>query len=461
MAEGYGALVLAAGKGTRMHSEKPKVLHEILGEPMLWYLFRTLRPLFGDRVWTVVGHKAEMLEQAFPEQTGTFVLQAEQLGTGHALQQAWQALDTAGLSHVLVVNGDTPLVSADALEHFMERTREEGAALSFISLTLEGPGAFGRVLRRGGQPEGRVEAIIEAKDYDPAKHGPEPREINAGIYCLDMKAVEPLLGKLTNGNKSGEYYITDLIDLVVSAGLTVAAVNCGSDPALLGVNSPAELVRAEEYLRAEIVTDWLARHVIIRQAESVRIGPRVSLTPGAEITGPCELYGATDVQAGARLLSHTWVLSSSIGRDALIKPFSHLEKAQVGPECQVGPYARLRPGAVLETDARVGNFVEVKNSVLGPGVKAGHLSYLGDAEVGAQTNIGAGTITCNYDGKNKHKTRIGKEAFIGSNTALVAPVDVGDKALVGAGSVITQDVPESSLSIARSRQKNLVHRVKS
>lgn len=446
-----GACILAAGKGTRMHSALPKVLMALLHEPMLAFLYQELDPLFSERLFTVIGHEADMVRAAFPQrENSSFILQDRQLGTGHALQCAWEKLRTAGLSHVLVVNGDTPLLERNKVEIFIKQCFKHDADLAFMTLSLADPGAFGRVLRKNGE----VEAIIEAKDYDPALHGPEPREVNAGIYLLRLESLEPLLQRLDNKNKSGEFYITDLIGLAKEHGLRVFGQDMGDDPSLLGINSPLELVRAEELLRGRIVLQWLERGVCIRQPESVRIGPRVRLEPGVQLCGPCELYGETVIAGQSMVDSHCVLQDSRMEEHCHIKNFSHLEQAHVGAHCQVGPYARLRPGAVLEQDARVGNFVEVKKSRLGRGAKAGHLTYLGDAEVGAGSNIGAGTITCNYDGTNKHRTLIGEGAFIGSNSSLVAPVRIGESALVGAGSVITEDVPAGSLALGRGRQIN-------
>jgi len=454
--EHIGALILAAGKGTRMRSEHPKVLHTLLGEPMVWYVYQALEGLVPEAaVWTVVGHGADQMRAAFPARTPGFVLQERQLGTGHALQAAWPALEAAGMATVLVVNGDTPLVPRASLAALLEAFRAQGPALAFLTVDLPAPGAFGRVVRG---PGGAVAAIVEAKDYDPAAHGPETGEINSGIYVLDMAAVGPLLPRLCNSNASGEFYITDLVDLAVGAGLPVLGVRAGNDPQLLGVNSPAELARAEELLRARIVDELLESGVTVHQPGAAVVGPRATLEPGCAITGPCELYGATTIAAGASVASHTWVKDSTIGPGALVRPFCHIEGASIGPQCQIGPFARLRPLAVTEEGARVGNFVEMKKARLGPGAKAGHLTYLGDTQVGAGANIGAGTITCNYDGKHKHETVIGQDAFIGSNTALVAPVRIGDRALVGAGSVITKDVGDDMLALERSRQRELPRR---
>jgi len=446
---GLGACILAAGKGTRMHSSSPKVLAPLLQEPMLAYLFAELDPLFQERVFTVIGHCADQVRNAFPQRPhAAFILQEQQLGTGHALQCAWNALEDAGLTHVLVTNGDCPLLAADQVRRFIDHCRNRSAHLGFMTIPPPSPGSLGRVLRSRGE----VQAIIEAKDYNPDMHGHETGEVNAGIYFLELAAIAPLLRQLENRNNSSEYYITDLVSLGVAQGLRVLGCDMGDDPSLLGINSPAELVQAEELLRGRIVAAWLERGVLLRQPDSVRIGPRVNLEPGVAVCGPCELYGSTSIAAGSVVDSHCVLTDCDIAGNCHLKSFSHLEGARVAADCQVGPYARLRPGAVLERDARVGNFVEMKKSTLGAGAKASHLTYLGDARVGENCNIGAGTITCNYDGRNKHVTTIGAGAFIGSNTSLVAPVEIGEGALVAAGSVITEDVPAHALALGRARQ---------
>ncbi len=441
------ALVLAAGKGTRMHSDRPKVLQTLLGTPMLACVLQALRPIFADDIWVVAGHRAELVRAAFPE--ARFIVQEQQLGTGHALQCALPGLSAAGYTHLLVVNGDTPLLSAQVVSRFVAESSD--ADVTFATIELEDPGAYGRVVRDATQGL----SIVEAKDFDPALHGPASGEVNAGIYYCRLAVLEHLLPRLCNDNKSGEYYITDIVALAVADGYKVAGVRCGHDVALMGVNSPLELAHMEEQLRARIVNDLLAAGVIVHAPELVRVGPMVQVEPGAELTGPCELYGHTCIAHGASIASHCVVRDCHIETGAEVRSFSHLEGAQVGVGALVGPFARLRPGAILEDNAHVGNFVEMKKARLGKGSKANHLTYLGDADIGEGTNIGAGTITCNYDGVHKYKTAIGNHAFIGSNTALVAPVCVGDSALVGAGSVITKDVPEGTLGIARSRQKNL------
>lgn len=450
--ERHGALILAAGKGTRMHSPRPKVLQTLLGEPMLAHMIGALRPIFGDATWAVIGHGAEQIRAAFATSSLHFVEQKEQRGTGHALMTALPELKAAGLERVLVVNGDMPLLTTRLVENFLRDA--QGADMAIATLNLPHPGAYGRVVRH----QGRVTAIVEAKDYDVSLHGPESHEVNVGLYLFKVDVLDDLLPHLSDANKNHEYYITDLAALAVARRLLVTGLECGSDPNLLGVNTPAELARSESLLRHRLIAAHLEAGVILHMPETVAVGPFVTLEPGAELHGPCEIYGASHIASGASVGPHCLLRDVRIASGAQIHPFSHLEGADVGADCRVGPFTRLRPGAVLEEASHAGNFVELKKARLGRGAKANHLTYLGDAEIGAGSNIGAGTITCNYDGTHKHRTVIGEKAFIGSNTALVAPVTVGANALVGAGSVITHDVPDDALSIARGRQRNLEKR---
>jgi bifunctional UDP-N-acetylglucosamine pyrophosphorylase/glucosamine-1-phosphate N-acetyltransferase len=449
--EKLGAVVLAAGKGTRMYSQKPKVLHELLQVPMLSYVHNALRPIVKDKMWSVIGYGAEQVLESFPGNEESFIYQQEQLGTGHALQTAVPVLERYEIKWCLVVNGDTPLINSQDLHRFVQQAIEANSALAFMTLQLSEPGAYGRVIRsESGEPV----AIIEAKDFREEIHGQDRGEVNSGIYLFNLPKVLPFLKDLSCDNKQGEYYITQLIDLGVQNNLKIFAQPCGNDSAYLGVNNPEELVCSEELLRSRIVRNWLRKGVIIRSFDSVRIGPEVRLDPGAEIVGPVEIYGQSRIFEGAKVGSHCYVEDCEIGPDTIIHSYSHLQGAKIGEGCQVGPFARLRPGSELAQKSRIGNFVEVKNSSLGQSSKANHLAYLGDTVVGENCNIGAGTITCNYDGKHKHQTLLGDGVFVGSNTSLVAPLKIGDKALIGAGSTITKDVPEKTLSVARERQKN-------
>ncbi len=448
------ALILAAGKGTRMHSDKPKVLQTILQTPMLGYVIKALQPFYASHIWTVVGHQADMIKKMFDDSITKFIWQEEQRGTGHALQVALPTLLQNGYDSVLVVNGDVPLIDEELLEAFIKKS--ENASLSFATLNIENAGSYGRVVRK----DGKVQAIVEAKDYDVKVHGIESGEVNSGLYYINLSVAKEFLPKITCANNSSEYYITDLVGLLVEANIEVLGIKCGNNANLLGVNSPLELVSSEDNLRRQIVQKALESGVIIHNKDLVSLGPNVTVEPGAEIFGPCEIYGKSYVECGASIHSHCVIIESHIAKGAKILSFSHIESAKLSNDVQVGPYARLRPGAELCEQCKVGNFVEIKKSTLEKGAKVSHLSYIGDASVGENANIGAGTITCNYDGKNKFKTQIGKKAFVGSNTALVAPVVVGDGAIVGAGSVITKDVPDNQLGISRQKQKNLPLRKK-
>lgn len=468
---GSAALILAAGKGTRMGTNSPKALQTLLGEPMLAHVAAALSPLFPEKLWAVIGHGAELVEAAFAPSSKQnlpalrFVRQTEQLGTGHALMVALPDILQAGIEQLVVINGDMPLISSEMMRRILNESA--GADLALASIILPNAGAYGRVVRdtanptsqssisqNSNGPTGACISVIEAKDYSTATHGPETGEINIGLYVLNLTTIGPLLSNLTTTNKSGEYYITDLVALAHAAHLCVRAVVCGDNPDLLGVNTPAELIRSESRLRAHIVQRHLEAGVILHQPESLVIGPFVQLEPGAELSGPGHILGHSRIASAATVGPFCHIRDSVIQAHAAIQPYSHIQDAEVGPRCTVGPYARLRPGALLEEAAHVGNFVELKKTRLGPGAKANHLSYLGDADIGPGVNIGAGTITCNYDGKSKFRTTIAAKAFIGSNTSLVAPVHVGENALVGAGSVITQDVPDNALAIARGQQVN-------
>ncbi|MGM0539009.1 MAG: bifunctional UDP-N-acetylglucosamine diphosphorylase/glucosamine-1-phosphate N-acetyltransferase GlmU [Thermodesulfobacteriota bacterium] len=453
---GLGAIILAAGKGTRMKTTKPKVLHELLQLPMLWYVHQAVTAVLeAQRIWTVVGYAHREVQQACAGYGGHFIHQQEQLGTGHAVQVAWPAVEQAGCEWCLVLNGDAPLIRPESLLHLVNTCREKRAVLGFASLELDEPSGYGRVIR---QADGSVTAVVEEKDLTAHDSCHELNEVNAGVYCLHVPTLGRHLHRLSQDNAQGEYYITELVDLCVRAGVRVVAASAGRDSSFLGVNNPRELVACEALLQQDINAQMLNNGVILRNADQIRISPLAQVQPGVDITGPAEIYGACSIQAGAQIGSHVCIKNARIGPGASVREFSHLEEAEVDEGCQVGPFARLRPGTHLKPGARVGNFVEVKKSVLAEGCKANHLSYIGDAEVGQGANIGAGTITCNYDGYTKHKTVIGRGAFIGSNTALVAPVSIGENSIVGAGSAVSKDVPDNSLALTRAKQKNLPRR---
>lgn len=453
MSPSLGYVILAAGKGTRMHSDQPKVLQTILGKPLLGYVYDALSVVDASRVWTVVGHKADAVQAKFSDRKDQFIIQREQLGTGHALSIAWPEFSSLEMQYVCVLNGDTPYVPITAITRLTRACAEHSAAMGFLTITIEDPRGYGRVLRA---ESGAVHDIVEEKDFDQARHG-EIHEVNAGIYLFNIEKCGPLLERIDQNNAQREFYITQLLPLCVQAGHPVIGMGYDRPTNLHGINSPRELVAREEMMREEIVSAWIEAGVIIRNHSSVAIGADAVLEPGAQITGPCEIYGRSRIGRGTCVDSHCWIKDAEL-RACQVKSFSHIDGAVVLDDAVVGPFARLRPGTVIGSTARVGNFVEVKKSVLHEGAKAGHLAYLGDCDVGSGVNIGAGTITCNYDGAQKHRTEIKEYAFIGSNSALVAPVVVGAHALVGAGSVVTKDVPDGAMCIARARQTNLDRR---
>lgn len=445
------ALILAAGKGTRMMSSLPKVMHQILGRPMLWYLLNTFQDMVLDRTFIVAGYGRDKIEAEFSKYRNSFIVQHEQLGTGHAVQISWTAIQESGVQWVIVANGDTPLVQAEHIQLLIDSVQGTNGDGGLLSLKLDDPQNYGRIIR---DCDGRVKQVIEAKDYRTDSHGQFSGEINSGIYIFRVDAFNDILFDLDQNNNQNELYITQLVSLAYEAELKFYAVCAGNCSELLGINSPKELCKQEEFLRKKIVNFHLDQGVTLRNPEQLRIGPEAIIEPGADICGPCEIYGQTRISKDARIASHCYIEDSDI-KGCTIQSFSHIQKSMIKNGCTVGPFARLRPGSVLEDESRAGNFVEIKNSIIGPKSKVNHLSYVGDAELSESVNIGAGTITCNYDGQKKHKTKIGSNVFIGSNSALVAPVNIGQWSMVGAGSTITADVPEDSLAVAREKQKNL------
>lgn len=439
-------LILAAGKGTRMYSNKPKVLQVLLGEPLLTYVISAAESVCPSAIWIVVGHEADSVREFCSTSPVQFIVQENQLGTGHAVFTALPKLNAAGVKHVLVINGDMPLITSDILRKIIEASFK--VDISFATLTLSSPGSYGRVIRNNGELIG----ILEAKDM-VVNQLEEPCEVNTGIYYFSLEKILELLPMITKDNNSQEYYLTDIIALAIKNNLTVKTISFGNDWHLLGINTPKELINAEEVQRASVVEQLLTSGVIIHAPESVRVSPFSVIEPGVEIYGPCEIYSDSYIASGSIIESHCWIKNTIISNNVIIHSFSHLDTVRVEKDCTIGPYARVRPGSVMEQNSHIGNFVEMKKARLGYGAKAYHLSYLGDVDVGEESNIGAGTITCNYDGISKHKTIIGKKAFIGSNSSIVAPVAIGDEALIGAGSVIIKDVPENRVAIARGTQK--------
>ncbi len=436
------SLVLAAGKGTRMKSELPKVLHRVNGIPMIKKIIDELNKLKTVENILVLGHKKEMVLDELGEVS--HVLQEEQLGTGHAVMMAKDKLkDFKGT--LLVTCGDTPLLRAETLKELCDKHTATGAVTTVLTSVLENPFGYGRIVKDGGS----VRAIVEEKEArDEVK---SIKEVNAGVYCFDSEKLFDALDKIKNDNEKGEYYLTDVIKIQVENGAKIESYILEDNNEILGVNSKAQLAEASEVLRMRKNLELMEDGVILLDPkatyveDSVKIGSDTVVYPGVIIEG------SSVIGKNVELIGNTRIENSQIYDKVRIES-SVIEKSVIEAGVTIGPFAHIRPKSHLKAGVHIGNFVETKNSTLEAGVKAGHLTYLGDAHVGADTNIGAGTITCNYDGKNKHKTIIGEKAFIGSDTMLVAPVEIGDNAITGAGSTITKNIPSNALGVARAKQ---------
>jgi bifunctional UDP-N-acetylglucosamine pyrophosphorylase/glucosamine-1-phosphate N-acetyltransferase len=441
------AIVLAAGKGTRMKSDRPKVLHEAGGRPLLAWPLAAARAAGCERILVVVGHGADAVRATFAGETDlVWVEQREQRGTGHALLQAEPHV--GGEALLLVLSGDVPLVRGETLAELAAAAERGWGAVAVA--TLAAPGGLGRVL---GDGRGGLRAIVEARDASPEELA--LATVNAGLYALPAPAIFRHLHALTPDNAQGELYLTDAVVAAARAEGCVALVDLDDPDEALGVNDRLELARLHRLLVGRKIRELALSGVTFLDPASTTVGADVAIGGDTVVHAQATLVGATRIGRSATIEAGVWIRDSAIGDGATIEPYSVLDGARVGAGCRVGPFARLRPAAVLQDGARVGNFVEVKNATLGRGAKANHLAYLGDATVGEQANVGAGVVTCNYDGVAKHRTEIGARAFVGSDTMLVAPVRVGDGATTGAGSVITQDVPDGALAVERSRQRNV------
>lgn len=437
--------ILAAGKGTRMYSDLPKVLHPLAGKPMVQHVIDTASKLGAKQVHLVYGHGGDLLKKNLANQPINWVLQAEQLGTGHAMQQA--APYFSDDENVLMLYGDVPLIAEETLDRLINAKPEGGIGL--LTVKLDDPSGYGRIVRKDGQ----VVSIVEHKDATAEQH--KINEINTGILVASGKDLKRWLAKLDNNNAQGEFYITDIIALAHAEGNAIEAVHPTRLSEVEGVNNRLQLSRLERVYQSEQAESLLLAGVMLN--DPARFDLRGELVHGRDITIDTNVIIEGKVVLGDRVFigSGCVLKDCVIGNDSVISPYSVIENAELNVGCTVGPFARLRPGAKLEQDAHVGNFVEIKNSRLGKGSKAGHLSYLGDAEIGDRVNIGAGTITCNYDGANKFKTIIGDDVFVGSDTQLVAPVSVANGATIGAGTTVTSNVGENELVISRVKQKHI------
>lgn len=441
---GLAGIILAAGKGTRMKSEVPKVLHLCAGLPMVELVARALRGAGVDRTVVVVGHGADLVKIALGD-SHTFALQEEQNGTGHATLMARDAL-TGFDGHVLVTAGDTPLLTAEALREVADQHLAANAVATVATFVTDNPYGYGRVVRgESGAPA----RIVEEKDASPEER--QIREVNSGVYCFEAQALFELLPQLGAANAQGEIYLTDVVAKLASSGRRTLAVEL-KEELFMGVNDRWQLAEASRLMNQTILRRHCLNGVTIVDPASTWIGADVTIGPDTVIEPMTTIGGNTKIGAKCHLGPQSKIDSSVIGDECRVL-MSHLNAARMEAGSKCGPFAHLRPGAVLGEGARVGNFVEVKNATLGSGSAANHLTYIGDAKVGAKANIGAGTITCNYDGFRKHTTEIGEGAFVGSNSTLVAPVTIGDGAFVAAGSVITKDVSADALAFGRARQE--------
>lgn len=440
--------IMAAGKGTRLKSQLPKVLHEVGGKPLLEPVIRAaVRVVPAKDVYAIIGHEAERVRAAMEHTGVNFVLQAEQRGTGHALMVAKDAL--AGYDHVIVLSGDAPMITPETIGHLRNFHLEEQAAMTLLSADLGNPTGYGRVLRKSPR-SAEVQAIVEEKAASTRQK--KIREINSGFYVFAVKDLYAHIGKLSTANAHAEYYLTDMAEVLRKGRQRVVAWKTANAGEVLGGNTRAELADIDHYLRMAKCRQLMADGVTIFYPATCVIDADVEIAPDSVIEPYVQLLGKTRIGTACRVRSYCVIRDSEIGDGVIVRPGCVMEGARVSAGAVIGPYSHLRPGSEIGEGAHVGNFVETKKIKLGKGSKANHLTYLGDAEIGAGVNIGAGTITCNYDGAHKHKTVIDDGVFIGSDSTLVAPVRVGKGAYVGAASCITDDVPDDALAIGRARQ---------
>ena len=440
------AIILAAGKGTRMKSDLPKVLHKVAGISMLEHVFRSVSAIDPEKTVTVVGHKAELVEQVLAGQTD-FVRQTEQLGTGHAVMMAEPVLENL-TGQTLVIAGDTPLITGESLKNLIDFHINHKNVATILTAEADNPFGYGRIVRN---QHDEVLKIVEQKDASDFEQ--QIKEINTGTYVFDNARLFEALKNINTNNAQGEYYITDVIGIFRENGEKVGAYTLKDFDESLGVNDRVALATAEGVMRRRINQQHMVNGVSFVNPHATYIDVDVEIAPEVQVEANVTLKGQTKIGAETILTNGTYIVDSVIGERAVITN-SMIEESSVADGVTVGPYAHIRPGSSLAKDVHVGNFVEVKGSSIGENTKAGHLTYIGNSEVGANVNFGAGTITVNYDGQKKYKTIIGDNVFVGSNSTIIAPVELGDNSLVGAGSTITKDVPADAIALGRGRQIN-------
>jgi bifunctional UDP-N-acetylglucosamine pyrophosphorylase/glucosamine-1-phosphate N-acetyltransferase len=437
-------VILAAGLGKRMHSDMPKVLHHLAGRPLLSHVIEAAEQLAPKVVCVVYGHGGEAVREAVGDKGAVWVLQAPQLGTGHAVMQAVPHLDERWPT--LVLYGDVPLIRAQTLKRLIETA---GKGLGLLTAILDDPAGYGRILRKGK----KIVGIVEEKDASVKQRA--LREINTGIVVAPTGKLKSWLAKLKNDNAQKEYYLTDIVGLATRERVSVTATQAGYAWETLGVNSRAQLAELERIFQRNLAAQLLERGTTL--ADPSRCDVRGTLVCGADVVIDvnCVFEGEVKLAEGTSIGANCVLRNVKVGPGTRIEPFCHLEDADIGAECRIGPYARIRPGSRLAAQVHIGNFVEVKASEIGEGSKANHLAYIGDSEVGKNVNVGAGTIVCNYDGAYKHRTVIEDDVFIGSDTQLVAPVRVGRGSTLGAGTTLTKDAPAGELTISRAKQVSI------
>ena len=440
------AIILAAGKGTRMKSDLPKVLHKVAGISMLEHVFRSVNAINPEKTVTVVGHKAELVEQVLAGQTD-FVRQTEQLGTGHAVMMAEPVLENL-TGQTLVIAGDTPLITGESLKNLIDFHVNHKNVATILTAEADNPFGYGRIVRN---QHDEVLKIVEQKDASDFEQ--QIKEINTGTYVFDNARLFEALKKINTNNAQGEYYITDVIGIFRENGEKVGAYTLKDFDESLGVNDRVALATAEGVMRRRINQQHMVNGVSFVNPHATYIDVDVEIAPEVQVEANVTLKGQTKIGAETILTNGTYIVDSVIGERTVITN-SMIEESSVADGVTVGPYAHIRPDSSLAKDVHVGNFVEVKGSSIGENTKAGHLTYIGNSEVGANVNFGAGTITVNYDGQKKYKTIIGDNVFVGSNSTIIAPVELGDNSLVGAGSTITKDVPADAIALGRGRQIN-------
>ncbi|MBI5044174.1 MAG: bifunctional UDP-N-acetylglucosamine diphosphorylase/glucosamine-1-phosphate N-acetyltransferase GlmU [Nitrospirae bacterium] len=444
--KGISIIILAAGLGTRMKSNLVKILHPLAGMPMLAYTLDLAKSLKPEKIVAVIGHQAEKVKDTFSDYDVNWAIQKEQKGTGHAVMQAKNALNNFN-DTVIVLSGDTPLLKKETISELIKSHKSKGSRVAILTTEIDNPYGYGRVIINAN---GKVERIVEEKDASETIK--KIMLINTGIYAFDKEFLFNALSEIKPNNTQGEYYLTDIIGIAAKRGLEINAVKAKDSDEVMGINTRLELARAEKIIRKRINDRWMLNGVTIIDTETTFIDDTVEIGRDTIIYPNNFICGKTKIGEGCTIFPNSRIIDAEIGSEVKIKDSCLIEESKIGDRASVGPFAHLRPYTELGKGVKIGNFVEIKKSVLMDGAKANHLTYLGDSSIGRNVNIGAGTITCNYDGFKKHRTEIGDNVFVGSDVQFIAPVKIGKGAIVAAGTTVTEDVPADSLVISRTKQ---------